>query len=428
MKVLILGSGAREHALAWKTSRSGGVQVFCAPGNPGTARHGENVPVALEDPARILDLARRLSADLVLIGPEAPLVQGAADVLRAAGFPVFGPGAGAAAIEGSKAFAKEVMERAGVPTASYRSFDSVREAEEFARTQGSVVVKADGLAAGKGVVVARDGAEAVEAIRDLRRLGAAASRLLIEERLEGEEISVIALCDGERYLLLPPVQDHKRALDGDLGPNTGGMGAYTPAPFLEAHQLEKVGIEIIRPTLDELNRRGCPFRGALYAGLMLTRSGPKVLEFNCRFGDPETQVLMMQIDEDLVELFLQCAQGKLNRAAIRAGSGASVGVVVAAEGYPQTPTTGDEIAGLADAEALGQVFHAATRLEGGRLVTSGGRVLTVCARGASIAEARSKAYAAVAPVQFRGMHYRRDIGARALATPNESDSAIENGA
>jgi len=428
MKVLILGSGAREHALAWKTSRSSGVQVFCAPGNPGTARHGENVPVALEEPARILDLARRLSADLVVIGPEAPLVQGAADALRAAGFPVFGPGAGAAAIEGSKAFAKEVMERAGVPTASYRSFDSMREAEEFARTQGSVVVKADGLAAGKGVVVARDGAEAVEAIRDLRRLGAAASRLLIEERLEGEEISVIALCDGDRYLLLPPVQDHKRALDGDLGPNTGGMGAYTPAPFLEAHQLEKVGIEIIQPTLDELNRRGHPFRGALYAGLMLTRTGPRVLEFNCRFGDPETQVLMMQIDEDLVELFLQCAQGKLSRTAIRVGSGASVGVVVAAEGYPQPPVTGDEIAGLADAEALGRVFHAATRLEGGRLVTSGGRVLTVCARGASIAEARSRAYAAVARVQFRGMHYRRDIGARALATPNESDSAIEKGA
>ena len=428
MKVLILGSGAREHALAWKTSQSSGAQLFCAPGNPGTARHGENVPVALEHPARILDQARKLRVDLVLIGPEAPLVQGAADVLRAAGFPVFGPGAGAAAIEGSKAFAKEVMERAGVPTASYRSFDSVREAEEFARSQGSVVVKADGLAAGKGVVVARDGAEAVAAIRDLRRLGAAASRLLIEERLEGEEVSVMALCDGERYLLLPPVQDHKRALDGDLGPNTGGMGAYTPAPFLTAAQLEGVGTEIIRPTLDELNRRGCPFRGALYAGLMLTRSGPKVLEFNCRFGDPETQVLMMQIDEDLLELFLQCAQGKLGRVEIRVRSGASVGVVIAAEGYPQTPATGDEIAGISDAESLGQVFHAATRLEGGRLVTSGGRVLTVCARGASIAEARSKAYAAVARVQFRGMHYRRDIGARALATPSENDTAIEKGA
>jgi len=428
MKILVLGSGAREHALVWRISRSAGVRVACAPGNPGTARHAENVAVNLHDPSGIAQLARSLGADLVVVGPEAPLVQGAADAIRSEGILVFGPGAGAAAIEGSKTFAKEVMERAKVPTAAYRVFDSAQQAEAFARTQDGAVIKADGLAAGKGVVVARNSTEAVEAVRSLVKLGAASRRLLIEERLEGEEVSVIALCDGERYVLLPPAQDHKRALDGDVGPNTGGMGAYAPAPFLDAEGLRKVGEQVIQPTLDELRERGTPFRGALYAGLMITRSGPKVLEFNCRFGDPEAQVLMMQIDDDLVGLLRDCAEGALKRRAIQVRPGASVGVVLAAEGYPQTPSVGDGIHGLAEAEELGRVFQAATRLDAGRLVTSGGRVLTVCGRGDTIADARARAYAAAARIGFRGMHYRRDIGVRALAAPKASERAIENGA
>ena len=428
MKILVLGSGAREHALVWRISRSAGVRVACAPGNPGTARHAENVAVNLHDPSGIAQLARSLGADLVVVGPEAPLVQGAADAIRSEGIPVFGPGAGAAAIEGSKIFAKEVMERAKVPTAAYRVFDSAQQAEAFARTQDGAVIKADGLAAGKGVVVARNSTEAVEAVRSLVKLGAASRRLLIEERLEGEEVSVIALCDGERYVLLPPAQDHKRALDGDVGPNTGGMGAYAPAPFLDAEGLRKVGEQVIQPTLDELRERGTPFRGALYAGLMITRSGPKVLEFNCRFGDPEAQVLMMQIDDDLVGLLRDCAEGALKRRAIQVRPGASVGVVLAAEGYPQTPSVGDGIHGLAEAEELGRVFQAATRLDAGRLVTSGGRVLTVCGRGDTIADARARAYAAAARIGFRGMHDRRDIGVRALAAPKASERAIENGA
>jgi phosphoribosylamine---glycine ligase len=428
MKILVLGSGAREHALAWKLSKSAGVRVACAPGNPGTARHAENVSVDLDDPSRVAQLARSLAADLVVVGPEAPLVQGAADAIRSQGIPVFGPGAAAAAIEGSKTFAKRVMERAKVPTAAYRVFDSPREAEDFVRTQDGAVIKADGLAAGKGVVVARDSTEAVEAVRSLAKLGPASHRLLIEERLEGEEVSVIALCDGERYLLLPPAQDHKRALDGDVGPNTGGMGAYAPAPFLDTKGLRKVGEQIIQPTLYELRECGTPFRGALYAGLMITRSGPKVLEFNCRFGDPEAQVLMMQIEDDLVGLLRDCAEGRLKQRAIRVRPGASIGVVLAAEGYPQKPTVGDEIQGLAEAEELGQIFQAATRLDAGRLVTAGGRVLTVCGRGETIADARARAYVPVDRIEFRGMHYRRDIGARALAAPKESERAIENGA
>jgi len=428
MRILIIGSGAREHALAWKISQSKSAEVLCAPGNPGTAKHGENLPVALDDPMQIAKLAQAVGAALVVIGPEAPLVQGAADAIRAAGIPVFGPAAEAAAIEGSKAFAKQVMEKAGVPTAAYRLFHSAEEAQQYVRARGRVVVKADGLAGGKGVVVANDAEEAVEAIRSLAKLGPAARRLLIEERLEGEEVSVIALCDGERYLLLPPAQDHKRLGDGDVGPNTGGMGAYCPAAVLSEDGLERVGEEIIRPTLDELRRRGCPFRGALYAGLMLTRSGPQVLEFNCRFGDPEAQVQMMQIDEDLPELLIECAEGTLSRRSIRGRGGASVGVVIAAAGYPDAPRAGDEIRGLAEAEALGQVFQAGTRRDGERLVTAGGRVLTVCAWGETIAEARLKAYAAAARVQFHGMHYRRDIGSRALAAPKAKQSAIEKGA
>jgi phosphoribosylamine--glycine ligase len=415
VKVLVLGSGGREHALAWRLSRSPLLTgLWCAPGNPGTAGLATNVPVKAEEPARVVELARSLGIDLVVVGPEAPLVKGVADALQAAGVAVFGPTAAAAELEGSKAFSKEVMLAAGIPTAAARVFDSASEAEAYARRVGKVVVKADGLAAGKGVVVAHSVDEAVAGVRAVAAMGAASSRLVLEELLEGEEVSVIALCDGERYALFPPAQDHKRVGEGDTGPNTGGMGAYCPAPFLDEAGLARVGEAVIGPCLSEMRRRGRPFQGALFAGLMLTKAGPRVLEFNCRFGDPETQVLMMQLDEDLLPLLLACARGQLEARALKLAGGAAIGVVLASEGYPAAPRLGDAIS-VPDALPEGAgIFHAGTKLDGGRLVTAGGRVLTVCGRGADLQAARAQAYEALSRVSFRGMHFRRDIGARGL--------------
>lgn len=417
MRVLLIGSGAREHALAWKLRQSPELtSLVCAPGNPGTAALGENVPVQVDDPAAVAALAVARKVDLVVVGPEAPLVKGVADAVVAAGIPCFGPSAAAARIEGSKAFAKELMTAAQVPTARYRDFTSAEAAEAYARSlPDGVAVKADGLAAGKGVVVARDAKEAAEAVRALSRLGEAGQRLVLEERLEGEEVSVIALCDGERYALLPPAQDHKRIFDGDEGPNTGGMGAYCPTRALSEQGLEEVGGAVIAPMLRELSARGMPFRGALYAGLMLTASGPKVIEFNCRFGDPETQVILMQLAEDLLPLLRACAEGRLVPRALKRQGGVSVGVVLAAAGYPGTPRVGDPIDGL---DAVGEgavVFHAGTRQEEGRVVSAGGRVLTVCAHGADFRDARARAYAAVERIHLPGMQLRRDIGARELS-------------
>jgi phosphoribosylamine--glycine ligase len=416
LSALILGSGAREHALAWKISRSPELKaLFCAPGNPGTAALATNVPVPADDVGAILAWIRGHPVDLVIVGPEAPLVRGVADALSSASIPVFGPSAAAAALEGSKAFAKEVMASAGIPTASARVFTRVEEAESYVRQQRQVVVKADGLAAGKGVVVAREPSEAVSAIRSLAQLGAAAQRLVIEEVLEGEEVSVIALCDGERFALLPPAQDHKRLRDGDAGPNTGGMGAYAPARFLDAEGLRRIGAQVIEPILREMRRRGSPFRGALYAGLMLTDSGPKVLEFNCRLGDPEAQVLMLQLREDLLPLLMSCAKGELGPRQLDLETGSAICVVLASEGYPEAPRTGVPITGL-DRPLEGiEVFHAGTRLQGGQLVTSGGRVLSVCARRGTLGEARDAVYSAIEAIRFQGMHYRRDIGMRAAA-------------
>jgi phosphoribosylamine--glycine ligase len=415
MRVLVLGSGGREHALAWKLSESPRVeQLLCAPGNPGTAEVAENRPVVPEDPRAVVALAREERIDLVVVGPEAPLVRGVADGLRAAGIPVFGPDAAAARLEGSKAFCKEVMAAAGVRTAASRTFHDAAEAEAWARARGAVVVKADGLAAGKGVVVARSGDEAVEAVRSLSALGEAGRTLVLEEVLEGEEVSVIALTDGRRFVLLPPAQDHKRLLDGDQGPNTGGMGAYCPAPVLDAAALAQVGETVIGPVLRTMAARGTPFQGALYAGLMLTPTGPAVLEFNARFGDPEVQVLVMQLGEDLLPWLESCAKGTLVPRPLQLLPGASVGVVLAAAGYPGTPVRGTPIAGVERIGGSSRVFQAGTAREAGALVTAGGRVLTVCARGPSLAEARANAYGAVTRIRFEGMQYRRDIGARGL--------------
>jgi phosphoribosylamine--glycine ligase len=415
VKVLLLGSGAREHALAWKLAQSPLLtRLLIGPGNPGTARVGTNVPLQADAPEAVVALARQEAVDLVVVGPEAPLVAGVADALAAAGIPCFGPVAGAARLEGSKAFAKEVMAEAGVPTADFRVFTDLAEAEAYAVACGRIVVKADGLAAGKGVIVATDVAEAREAVRAVGAMGAAGRRLVLEELLEGEEVSVIALCDGERYVLLPPAQDHKRVGEGDTGPNTGGMGAYAPAPFLTPAQLDAVGEQVIAPTLATLRRRGIPFRGALYAGLMLTRNGPRVLEFNARFGDPETQVLMMQLAEDVLPLLDACARGRLEPHPLAVYPGASVGVVLAAEGYPDTPRRGQRIEGLQAVPADTPVFLAGVEERSDGVFTAGGRVLTVCARGTDLADARGHAYATIGHVRFEGMHFRRDIGAKGL--------------
>ena len=412
MKLLLLGGGGREHALAWKLQQSPLVSsLLVAPGNPGIAAIAECVPLEITNPAAVLALAKARGIDLVVVGPEAPLVAGVADALRAAGVDVFGPDAAGARIEGSKAFAKEIMLAAGVPTARYELFTDAAAAAQRALSWGPVVVKADGLAAGKGVVVASSGEEAAEACRALGALPAGQT-ILLEELLTGPELSVMALCDGSRFVLLAPSQDHKRVFAGDLGPNTGGMGAYAPANFLSDAQLEAIGQSVMAPTLAELERRGCVFRGALYAGLMLTPAGPRVLEFNARLGDPETQVLMMQLDEDLAALLRDCARGELTARPLRQKPGASVGVVLAAEGYPDAPKLGDAIS-LVEEGADELIFHAGTRAEGSILVTSGGRVLTACARGASVAEAKARAVALAGRLTWRGRHFREDIGAKA---------------
>jgi phosphoribosylamine--glycine ligase len=413
MNLLLLGSGGREHALAWKLRQSPLVKALCAaPGNPGIAQLADCVALEATDPGAVVALAKERKIDLVVVGPEAPLVAGVADALRAAGFDVFGPGAAGARIEGSKAFAKEIMQAAGVPTARFELFSSSDAAAKRALQWGPVVVKADGLAAGKGVVVASSGEEAAQACRALGALPAG-QKILLEEVLSGPELSVMALCDGERFALLAPSQDHKRVFEGDRGPNTGGMGAYAPANFLSAGELERVGETVIAPTLRELKKRGADFRGALYAGLMLTPKGPRVLEFNARLGDPETQVLMMQLDVDLVPVLQACARGELSTAALAQKPGFSVGIVLAAEGYPDAPRTGDVVSLPTALPAESQLFHAGTKLSGEQLVTSGGRVITACARGATLQEARERATQLADSITWRGRHFRRDIAAGA---------------
>ena len=417
MRILVVGGGGREHALVWKVSQSPlAEKVFCAPGNPGTARLAENVAIAADDVDALARWAVESRIDLVVVGPEAPLVLGLADRLAAAGVAVFGASAAAARLEGSKAFAKEVMAAAGIPTAAYGSFDALGPALAHARAaDGRVVVKADGLAAGKGVVVCGDMAEAEAALRSIlvdRIHGAAGAQVVVEELLTGPEASVIALVDGERVRVLPPAQDHKRIFDGDRGPNTGGMGAFCPTPTVDDALLADVERLVLLPTVREMARRGTPFRGALYAGLMLTRDGPRVLEFNARFGDPETQPILMRVQGDIVPALLAAARGDLSETVLQIDPRAAVAVVMAAEGYPGRVTVGDVVEGAEAHFPPGvQVFQAGTRRDAdGRIVTSGGRVLTVCALGADRAGAAARAYEAVDQIRFRGAQFRRDIG------------------
>ena len=420
MRVLIIGSGGREHALAWKLRQSPRVDsVIIAPGNAGTAKEGDNVAVAPDDIAGLVTLAKEQRADLVIPGPELPLTLGVVDAMREAGIPCFGPDRWCAQLEGSKAFAKRIMEQAGVPTASCKIFDDAAAAAAFVRSAGApLVVKADGLAAGKGVVVARTEQEALDAIDMImgrKAFGDAGSSVVIEEFLEGEEVSLLAFCDGKTALALPSAQDHKAAFDGDTGPNTGGMGAYSPAPILPDDQLEAMTDMVIRPILREMARQGHPFTGILYAGLMMTAKGPKVLEYNVRFGDPECQPLLMRLDSDLVEIIETCLAGQLDKLHLQINPKAALGVGIAAEGYPGSYGKGMPIDGLEEAEALGaKVFHAGTALRDGKPVASGGRVLCVTALGDTLASAGASAYAAVAKVRMPQSRFRSDIGQKGL--------------
>ena len=401
MRVLIVGSGGREHALAWKLAQSPSLtELHAAPGNPGIAKHAQCHPIRADDAEGILGLSRSLGVELVVVGPELPLVLGLADALRRFGFLVFGPSAAAARIEGSKAFAKEVMAAAGVATAG-----------RLPIARAPCVIKADGLAAGKGVFVCRTQTEVDEALRSLSGIG---GDVIVEELLEGPEVSLFAICDGRSAVPLLSAQDFKRAFDGDEGPNTGGMGAYAPVPGIGAADAAELTSTIHEPVLLELERRGAPFAGLLYAGLMLTPDGPRVLEFNCRFGDPETQALLPLVEADLVTVLAAAAQGDAGGKDISFADGAAVTVVLAAERYPEDGDRGGEITGIEEAEASGAlVFHAGTALQADRLVTNGGRIAAVTGLGQTVADARAAAYRGVGAIDFAGMRHRSDIAAAA---------------
>jgi phosphoribosylamine--glycine ligase len=429
MKILVIGGGAREHALAWKLASEPGVsRVLCAPGNPGIAAVADCTPVDVTDPAAMLAVARREQIDLTVIGPEVPLSHGVVDAFAAAGRAIVGPTMAAAALESSKAFAKDFMARHDVPTASFVVCNSPAAAlEEIRRgTLGfPLVLKADGLAAGKGVVIAADRDEAERAVGAAmidRRFGAAGDRIVLEQFLVGAEASYFVLADGARFVTLSSAQDHKRIFDDDRGPNTGGMGAFAPSPLMTSAVEQRVVAEIVQPVLDGMAREGHPYRGFLYVGLMLTDDGPKVVEFNVRFGDPEAQVIFPMLDEDLSALLTAAAHGSLPDRPVRFRAEPHVGVVLAAGGYPDTVQTDAVITGVEEASAVpgAVVFHAGTSRRDGRLVTSGGRVLTVVGRGPTHADAIEVAYRAAAHIRFDGMQYRRDIGKKALQ-PSLSD-------
>ncbi len=428
MKVLVIGSGGREHALAWKIAQSPRVdEVIVAPGNAGTAREAKcrNAQVQATDLAGLLALAQREGVALTVVGPEQPLVAGVVDRFREAGLRIFGPTAAAARLEGSKAFAKDFLARHGIPTAYYAVHTDVDEALAYVRRKSAesagapIVIKADGLAAGKGVIVATTLGEAEAAVRDMlegNAFGDAGARVVIEEFLEGEEASFISMVDGAHALPMATSQDHKRVGDGDTGPNTGGMGAYSPAPVVTPGVHARILREVVEPTVRGMAADGAPFTGFLYAGLMIDKTGaPRVIEFNVRFGDPETQPVLLRLNSDLVDLVEAAIDGRLAGAEARWDPRPSLGVVMAAQGYPGTPRTGDVIGGIdaPDGEDT-KVFHAGTRIEGGHAVTAGGRVLCVCALGASVEDARRRAYAEVAGISWPGEFHRDDIGWRAI--------------
>jgi phosphoribosylamine--glycine ligase len=422
MQLLLIGNGGREHALAWKLAQSLQVtRILVAPGNGGTETvpKCENRAVDAEDLDRLVALAQAEQIDLVVVGPEVPLVAGVVDKLQAAGIAVFGPNAAAAQIEGSKAFSKEFMRRHNIPTGDAVIFSDFDEAMRYLRgIDGVPVLKADGLAAGKGVVLPQSKVEAANVLQSILlegKFGAAGQTVLLEERLEGPELSVLAFCDGKNALIMPPAQDHKRIWDHDAGPNTGGMGAFAPSPLATPALMAQVEATILRPTLEGMAVEGMPYRGVLYMGLMLTATGPKVIEYNCRFGDPETQVILPLLESDLVEILLACVEGRLDGVKPRWRKGAAVTVVMASAGYPLEYEVGIEITQIEAAEQLGcLVFHAGTKRHNGRLLTAGGRVLAVTAIGKNLTDARSQAYGGVHKIHFNNAHYRKDIGRKAV--------------
>lgn len=437
MKVLVIGNGGREHALAWKISQSPRVtNVYVAPGNAGTAKDATNVPIAVTDQEGLLRFAKENDIGLTVVGPEAPLVDGLVDLFEAEGLKVFGPSKAAAELEGSKVFCKNLLHTANIPTATYQSFRTAEEASRYIKERypepedsAQVVVKADGLAAGKGVIVCDTRSEALEAIDRIaarKEFGTAGNELIIEEKLIGMEASVLAITDGETIVTLPAAQDHKPAYDGDLGPNTGGMGAYCPTPIVSPEMMEKIEAEVLVPVVHAMKRARRPFKGVLYAGLMLTSSGPKVLEFNVRFGDPECQPLLMRLKTDIVDLLEATAEGKLSEIEpLQWDERPSICVVMASEGYPDNYEKGRVITGIDSADELEnvKVFHAGTSLENNEVVNDGGRVLGVTAVGTTISTAKLQAYKAVKEIRWRGGWCRKDISDKALdARTNDSDN------
>jgi len=421
MNILVIGSGGREHALCWKLRQSPMTeQLYCAPGNGGTSAVATNVNLHVSEHQQVIDLCKEKNIGLVVVGPEIPLAVGITDDLENAGIKVFGPSYAAARMESSKIFAKELMHRHNVPTAAFRIFDDFKKAEEYIRSTGvPIVVKAYGLAAGKGVIVAESVDEAVKAAGDMlvkKVFGEAGEKIIVEECLFGEEASVLVVTDGKNIIPLASSQDHKRAYDGDSGPNTGGMGAYSPAPVIDDGLFEEIIRAAIRPIIDGLNSEGIPYKGVLYAGLMMTSSGIKVLEYNVRFGDPETQVILPRMRSDLAELLAAAAGGDISGIEVEWDEREYVCVVLASGGYPGSYEKGKRITGLDEALDDGAlVFHAGTRIEKGEPVTSGGRVLNVVGMGQGITEAVENTYKAVAKIHFDGMHYRKDIGHKAIA-------------
>jgi phosphoribosylamine--glycine ligase len=415
MRILVIGSGGREHALAWKLARSSRVsQVFIAPGNGGTATVGQNLSIAVTDISGLISFARQEQIDLTIVGPEVPLVAGVVDAFNVASLRVFGPTRAAARLEGSKAFAKQFMVEEGIPTAPAATFRDYAAAQAFLRQiVPPVVIKASGLAAGKGVIICPTRQEAEAALQQVmveRAFGEAGDECLIEDCLQGEEVSLLAFCDGRTVVPMLPARDYKRVGDGDQGLNTGGMGGYTPSPYLPPALVQEIMARVLQPVVDGMRRRGTPYVGVLYAGLMLTDLGPHVLEFNCRFGDPETQSLMPLLESDLVEIFFACLDGRLDQVPVRWSSDHAVCVVLASGGYPGDYSSGKEITGLEEASRIPSVvFHAGTKQQDGQLVTAGGRVLAVTATAPSLAQARTQVYAAAGQIHFDGMHYRKDI-------------------
>jgi phosphoribosylamine--glycine ligase len=421
MKVLLVGNGGREHALAWKLASSSRVTaLFAAPGNPGTAQFADNVPIGVMEFDKLLKFVRNNAIEFVVIGPEDPLALGLADRLLAAGVKVFGPSKAAAQIEADKWFAKEIMRHQAVPTAEARAFTDPDAAEDFVRTRGGpLVVKAAGLAKGKGVSVCIRTEEALAAVASIMRdkaFGDAGARVVIEEKMNGPECSILAFVDRKNIYLMESAQDHKAVNDGDTGPMTGGMGAYSPTPVVTDKMLGEIERQILVPVVDGLLRDGIDYKGILYAGLMLTPNGPKVLEFNCRFGDPETQPLMMRLQSDLFEAMLAVADGKLDKITLKWDPRPAIAVVATSPGYPGKYATDLPISGIDDADAMPdvKVFHAGTKQKGNEILTDGGRVLAVTALGHTIADAQKRAYEAISLIHFDGMHYRKDIGHQAI--------------